>query len=248
MPRWFTSTLFAVTTLTVTTAFSSGTANDTLRYRGEYTYGHEVRVFCPAINSQCYWVDTDTPASALAVLNEIATRDKNATVSGSAPYTPVCVVIEARIDRETLRTGFAANYDGLISVARVFDRCDETDIVTQGDLQHHRWLLDSINGETLDVDARDGIVHDLDFGERMTVSGNSGCNRFRGQAVLREEFFAIDRIASTRRVCAPAQNDVERTVLLVLGGESEIRIDDERHLILKSRHAVLRYFLSDWKN
>ena len=31
-----------------------------LRYRGEYTYGHEVNTFCPKINSQCYWLNPTT--------------------------------------------------------------------------------------------------------------------------------------------------------------------------------------------
>jgi heat shock protein HslJ len=191
--------------------FASGSDEVVLRYRGEYTYGHEVRSLCPAINSQCYWVGADTSPTVHATLKKLA------TLPGAAPYTPVCVVIEGRIDRDSKRTGFAADFDGLISVTRVFGRCDETAIVTQGDLQHHRWLLESIDDKPLDTTALGGMIPEVDFGERMTVTGNTGCNRFTGRAVLREEFFVIERRTSTRRACMGAQDEIERTVRQMLG-------------------------------
>jgi heat shock protein HslJ len=231
--------LFAA--ITPASAFASGAGEVVLRYRGEYTYGHEVRSFCPAINSQCYWVGADTSAIVHATLKKLA------TLPGAAPYTPVCVVIEGRIDRDSKRTGFAADYDGLISVTRVFSRCDRTDIVTHGDLQHHRWLLESIDDKPLDLELLNGMVPELDFGERMTVTGNTACNRFSGQAVLREEFFAIERMASTRGMCAPAQTEIERTMLQLLGSESVVRIGAERQLVLESDHALLRFRLFDWR-
>jgi heat shock protein HslJ len=170
-----------------------------------------------------------------------------AMVPGSAPYTPVCVIVEGRIDRETPRTGFAADYDGVISVARVFGRCEDTDIITHGDLQHHRWLLQSIDNKALDSGTPDNMIPELDFGERLTVTGNTGCNRFSGQAVLREEFFIIEPMASTRRLCEPAQNETERIVLRVLGRESAVSIDAGGRLTLEADQVVLRFRLSDWK-
>lgn len=221
--------------------FASGTGEPVLRYRGKYTFGHEVRSFCPAINSQCYWVGAETGAAVHATLKELA------TLPGAAPYTPVCVVIEGRIDRDSKRTGFAADYDGLISITRVFGRCDETTIVTQGDLQHHRWLLESIDDKPLDTAALGGMIPELDFGERMTVTGSTGCNRYSGQARLREEFFVIERMASTRRACPPPNMDLERTFQGVLGSESVISIGADRELILKSELAILRFRLFDWR-
>lgn len=219
---------------------SLGAKEPMLRYRGQYTYGHEVNTFCPDINSQCYWVDRDTPAAVRATLKEIRPLE---TVS---PFTPVCIVIEGRIDRETARSGFAADYDGLITVGRVFGPCDDTNIVTQGDLQHHRWILESINGVPLDLGEPAGMMPELDFGERMTVTGNTGCNRISGQATLREQYFLIEHLAFTRRTCAPQRDTIERTLLQVVGDESVIRIDRERNLILESDQALLRFRLRDW--
>ena len=45
--------------------------------------------------------------------------------------------------------------------------------VTADDLQHHRWVLESINSEPLpSVDGK-GTIPELDFGEQMHVSGNT---------------------------------------------------------------------------
>jgi len=75
--------------------------------------------------------------------------------------------------------------------------------VTQGDLQHHRWVLESINGTKIDAAKLDNRIPELEIGEQMMASGHSGCNRFQGKAVLREDRFIIDRVASTRMICRP---------------------------------------------
>ena len=225
-----------------TAVASSEAASGLLRYRGEYTYGHEVRTFCPAINSQCYWVGAATSKAVHAALKDLATE------SAERPYHAVCVVIEGRIDRVTKRDGFAADYDGLISVIRVFGRCYETDIVTQGDLQHHRWVLRSIDERMVESGSINSPVPELDFGERMTVTGSAGCNRFSGQAVLRENYFRIAPLAYTRRLCAPHLNQLEQAVLRVLSNESTISIDSDRMLVLDSGQTILRFHLFDWKN
>jgi heat shock protein HslJ len=227
----------------VSTVYGSGGApSGLLRYRGEYTYGHEVRSFCPAINSQCYWVGAATSRAVHAALRKLVTE------SADEPYQPVCVVIEGRVDRETMRDGFAADYDGLISITRVFGRCNQTDIVTQGDLQHHRWLLHSIDGQPVDSESINAPVPELDFGESMTVSGNAGCNHFSGRAVLRENFIRIAALALTRRLCAPLQNQIENKLLQVLRSESRITIGADRQLVLASGETILRFRLFDWKN
>jgi hypothetical protein len=39
---------------------SCSPATESQRYRGDYTFGHEVNIFCPQINTQCYWLAPDT--------------------------------------------------------------------------------------------------------------------------------------------------------------------------------------------
>ena len=79
-------------------------------------------MFCPAINSQCYWLSRETPGEVRASLRQLYAE------RSAQPYEPVCVVVSAHIDRESGREGFAADYDGLITIAHTYGRCNETRI------------------------------------------------------------------------------------------------------------------------
>jgi len=222
-------------------ACAGSAAGDKLtRYRGNYTFGHEVSVFCPAVSSQCYWLSGNTPGELRAALRQL-TEERT-----SSPYKPICVVVEGFIDRDSPRSGFAADYDGLVTLSRIYGPCEETAIVTQGDLQHHRWVLETINGEALQPVEPGERIPELDFGEQMRVSGSIGCNTISGTAVLREEYFVIERLIATGRLCGPAANEPELAVQTVLGSESLIRLRPDRALVLKSSAAELRFRLQDW--
>ena len=119
--------------------------------------------------------------------------------------------------------------------------------VTTEDLQHHRWVLDSINGEALPTIDGPGKIPELDFGEQMTVSGNAGCNQMNGKAVLRDGFFLIEAMASTRMMCPPPWDDIERTMQILLGSESTISIGSDKTLTLVSASTTLVFQLQDWK-
>lgn len=219
--------------------------DNSIRYRGLYTYGHEVNTFCPAINSQCYWLSPDTAAPQREQIKKLS-QDNT-----SKPYQAICVVVEGKINRDPAarnHIGFASIYDGLFTVSRVFDLCNKTSIVTQGDLQHHRWVLESINGSKIDAEKLDNKIPELDFGELMSVSGNTGCNKFRGQARLQGENFVIGLMQSTMMACSPPQNELETQLQQVLGSDSKISIDNKKRLVLKTGDTLLEYRLKDWVN
>jgi len=121
-----------------------------------------------------------------------------------------------------------------------------TSVVVASDLQHHRWILESINGEPIPADDDDGMIPELDFGEQMYVEGNTGCNRMSGRAELHDGLFLIPAMATTRRPCSTARNEVERTVYGVLANESKISLDEDKILTLASGNVVLRFRLQDW--
>lgn len=87
------------------------------RYRGDYTFGHEVNTFCPEIYSQCYWLGPRSRQDARTRLKRIYQEKKPGL------YKPVCVVVDGVIDRDSPRSGFAADYDGLIDIESVHGTC-----------------------------------------------------------------------------------------------------------------------------
>ena len=214
-----------------------------LRYRGQYTFGHEVNTFCPAINSQCYRLSPETAQQQRQLLKQLA--DNNTGKN----YEAICVVVEGKINRDPEAKnsiGFAAEYDGLFTVINIFGLCSKTSIVTHGDLQHHRWILESINGNKIEAEKLDNKIPEIDFGEQLTVTGNTGCNRFSGQATLQGDQFVIGPMKSTMMFCTPPQNDLELKLKQILGSESKITIDDKKNLILETGNIRLGYRLKDW--
>ena len=138
-----------------------------------------------------------------------------------------------------------SEHEVLFTVSRLHGLCDRPRIVTQGDLQHHRWVLEALNGEKIDPVILNNVIPELEIGEQMMAAGNSGCNRFFGQAVLRENRFIIEKVATTRMMCPPAQNNMERLLLQLLGQESKITIDADRTLFLNTSETRLQFRLED---
>jgi hypothetical protein len=163
------------------------------RLRGEYTFGHEVNVFCPEINSQCYWLGPNSSQAARQQLKQIY-RDKKPGL-----YKPVCVVVEGVIDRDSPRDGFAADYDGLIDIKSVDGACDDSTTIVPGDLNHRRWVLAEHNDIAIDAKA-DPVI--LDFGERLFVSVIDGCRSFSGFSRLDANRIVFDRLESNPSACA----------------------------------------------
>jgi porin len=118
--------------------------------------------------------------------------------------------------------------------------------VTEADLQHHRWVLRSINREALPARETGDKIPELDFSEQMTVAGNTGCNQINGKAVLRDGYFLIEAMTSTRRLCSPRWNDIELAVQTALGSESTISLDADKNLTLKTASTHLEFQLEDW--
>jgi heat shock protein HslJ len=227
----------------LTTATSTYADEQPLRYRGHYTFGHEVNTFCPEINSQCYWLSPETAQQHRQLLKQLAANNS------SKPYQAICVVVEGKINRDPEAKnsiGFAAKYDGLFTVNKIFGLCSKTSIVTHGDLQHHRWILESINDKKIEAEELDNRIPEIDFGEQMTVTGNTGCNRFSGHAILQDDKFAIVSMKSTMMFCTAPKNEMELKLQQILGYESKITIDDKNNLILEAGDTRLAYRLNDW--
>ena len=118
--------------------------------------------------------------------------------------------------------------------------------VTESELQHHRWVLESIDGEAVLQENTESLLPELDFGEQMHVSGNTGCNQYSGKAVLRDGFFLIESMLATQRSCSARQNALELKLQTLLGHESAISLAPDGSLTLRSASTVLVFSLQDW--
>jgi len=232
--------MWSRTFLIILTCFCfAETFADAIRYRGDYTLGHEVNSFCPDNNSQCYWVSGKASSDTVVSLKDL--YQENATL----PYEKVCVVLAGSIDRELHRDGFAADYDGLFTPEKVFGLCGETDLVVAGDLQHHRWVLVELDGVVLHQPER--YQPSIEIGEHLTFMGFSGCNNMRGNAQLQGNTIVIPRIATTRKACPAPFGQIESSLLSLLSQSPKISLSNESELLLSKGQFSSRWQLADWR-
>ena len=205
------------------------------RYRGDYTFGHEVNSFCPAINSECYWLGPDTSQALRAQLKALY-EDRSPGL-----YKPVCVVVEGIIDREAPRGGFAADYDGLITITAFAGACDDSNAITPGDLNHRRWVLAAIDGRA--VDAADPAAV-LDFGERLFVEGREGCQHFSGFAELDSNRITFGKVEFNRSACDSGEVATKRFSEQI---SWQVTLGNRNGLILSNRDTQLEFRRDDWR-
>ena len=214
---------------------------------GFYRFGHEVNTVCVGDPEKCYWL-VDTSAEIRQQLKQ--------QVKNLAPYTPVCVRLAAEVSDEKA-DGFGADYDGSIRVLESMGRCSEAAVAINTrleDLQHHRWILHSIDGVELGDYARElGFaddaapvkIPDLDFGEQGFVSGNTACNQFHGQARVVDNSLILSHLATTLMMCAGFSAELELRLHLLYRNPLVITREGNV-LILQGVESQLKYELRDW--
>ena len=202
--------------------------------RGDYTFGHEVNTFCPEKNSQCYWLGADTSQAARSELKQIYEKKKPGL------YKPVCVIVEGMIDRDSPRDGFAADYDGLIHIDKVHGACDNQAQVVPEDLNHRRWVLKTHNGVSVNAEELPVI---LDFGERLFVEGQDGCQRFQGFCMLQDNQLVLDGLEYDRSDCDP--DGVASSVLAHWPRWQIAHVN--RDLTLENGETRLVFERNDWR-
>jgi len=207
------------------------------RYRGDYTLGHEVNTFCPEINSQCYWLSPDTDKRYRNQLKQIY-QEKSPGL-----YKPVCVIITGEIDKDSTRVGFAVDTDGLITITRVYGDCDSSRVVTQGDLQHHRWVLITVDNKS--INKKDWpVLPVLDFGERMFIEGGDGCQQFNGFAKLIGDQIDFSELEINKNQCGADRSPLK---LFSIAGAWRIGIKESQYLTLENTESTLLFKRDDWR-
>jgi heat shock protein HslJ len=215
--------------------------------RGLYSFGHEVNVVCTGDPESCYWlVDTS---------DEVRQKLKQ-QVAGKPPYTEICLNLIAELFAEKA-DGFGQDYDGSIRVQQMLGPCADGDVITVtslADLQHRRWVLERINGlELMDYAGQLGfelttapeLLPELDFGEQGFVSGNTGCNRIKGQASVADNQLTLGPLASTRMACAGFAGELELQLNMLYSNSLTIT-RQAGLLFLQSGENILKFKLRDW--
>lgn len=113
--------------------------------------------------------------------------------------------------------------------------------VNREQLQHHRFVLQSVNGKPVTVA---NTPPELSFGENMTVSGKM-CNQFTGQGKLSDGELKVKDLAMTRMMCAdPQLNALDGVISDVFKQGAQVDLTANQ-LTLATAEQTLTYKLAD---
>lgn len=121
---------------------------------------------------------------------------------------------------------------------------DDKGNVTVQDLQHHRYVLQSVDGKPLEGIKR---MPELSFGENMHIAG-SMCNRFMGQATIADNTLKAKDLGMTMMLCVePQLNQLDRMINDMLTTGAKVNLNQQQ-LTLKTSQHTLVYKLADLVN
>lgn len=116
-------------------------------------------------------------------------------------------------------------------------------VVVASDLQHHNFVLQSVDGVT--ANATQGRGPSLEFGERLHMSGVM-CNRFSGFGQLQHGVLTVKNLAMTRMLCSDAQrNQWDGIITQVLHNGAQVTLQQQQLTLSDGTHTLV-YTLKDW--
>ncbi|MCD1126946.1 heat shock protein HslJ [Jinshanibacter sp. LJY008] len=125
--------------------------------------------------------------------------------------------------------------------------CTLTDgsTVKESDLLHHNFILTSVDGKSMADTTKEKRPLNIEFDENMHISG-AMCNRFMGQATLKNGVLTAKQLASTRMACLDEQvSQLDQVIATTLNNGAKVTLD-QGVLTLRSAQHTLTYKLSDW--
>lgn len=113
--------------------------------------------------------------------------------------------------------------------------------VQAGQLEGHRFVLESVNGVAIKPSA---VPPEMSFGEKMAVSGVM-CNRFSGQGKLSEGELKVKGMAMTRKLCTePQLKELDATIGDMLSKGAQVDLTEDQ-LTLATAEKTLMFKRAD---
>lgn len=153
---------------------------------------------------------------------------------------------EEHLHEDVKKDEIAKKVEKMIHEEKSKDHQTDADAVTEQDLQHHNYLLTSINGKAF-ATPDNAMSPNIEFGENMHVSG-SMCNNFFGQGQLKDGVLTATGVGMTRKFCADdTLNTLDHLISQLLEkGAKVILQNNGQKLILSDNTTVLEFKLKDY--
>lgn len=122
----------------------------------------------------------------------------------------------------------------------------DSNSVTAADLQHHNYVLTSIDGKAYHT-KKNAMSPNIAFGEKMNISGEM-CNNYFGQGQLKNGVLTAKGVGMTRKFCSDATlNQLDQKISQLLEDGAKVSLEDNgKNLILSNDKTTLVFGLKDY--
>ncbi|WP_415720763.1 META domain-containing protein [Photobacterium ganghwense] len=113
----------------------------------------------------------------------------------------------------------------------------ETTMISANDLATHQWVLTKVDNKALELQ-QPFKAPTLQLNEELGASGHAGCNRYFGQAELKDGKMRIEKMGMTMMACQDPAMKLEHTVSSTLMEWSTASINGNELSLTGAEHNL----------
>ena len=118
-------------------------------------------------------------------------------------------------------------------------------VVAESDLATHNWVLTKVDNKAVEL-PEPFKAPNLELSTDMSANGHSGCNRYFGQAELKDGKLRIEKMGMTMMACPDPAMEMERVMSSTLMEWSDASVTGNE-LTLTNANSTLTFKRSDVK-
>lgn len=114
---------------------------------------------------------------------------------------------------------------------------EEVSVIAESDLVAHNWVLTKIDSKAVEL-PEPFKAPNLELNSEMLANGHSGCNRYFGQAELKDGKLRIERMGMTMMACPEPAMDMEQVMSGTLMDWSDATVSGNELTLAGSEHTL----------
>lgn len=125
----------------------------------------------------------------------------------------------------------------VILAACAANNSDSAKVVAESDLVTHNWVLTKVDSKAVEL-PEPFKAPNLELNTDMSANGHSGCNRYFGQAELKDGKLRIERMGMTMMACPEPAMDMEKVMSSTLMDWSEATVLGNELTLTNTNHTL----------
>ena len=125
----------------------------------------------------------------------------------------------------------------VILAACAANNSSSTHVIAESDLATHNWVLTKVDNKAIDL-PEPFKAPNLELSTDLAANGHSGCNRYFGQAELKEGKLRVEKMGMTMMACPEPAMEMERIMSTTLMEWSDASITGNELTLTNADHTL----------